>query len=66
MHRILLASAGIPAVFPAREIGQHLYVDGAITGNILYGARIDDRSTASPRSGARKHGARRCRACATG
>jgi predicted acylesterase/phospholipase RssA len=41
VQRILLASAGIPAVFPAREIGQHLYVDGAITGNILYGARID-------------------------
>jgi len=42
VHRILLASAGIPAVFPAREIGSHLYVDGAITGNILYGARVDD------------------------
>jgi len=42
VHRILLASAGIPAVFPAREIGPHLYVDGAITGNILYGARVDD------------------------
>jgi predicted acylesterase/phospholipase RssA len=42
VHRILLSSAGIPAVFPAREIGSHLYVDGAITGNILYGARVDD------------------------
>jgi predicted acylesterase/phospholipase RssA len=42
VHRILLASAGIPAVFPAREIGPHLYVDGAVTGNILYGARVDD------------------------
>ena len=41
VHRILLASAGIPAVFPARQIGTHLFVDGAITGNILYGARID-------------------------
>jgi len=41
VRRVLLASAGIPAVFPAREIGSHLYVDGAITGNILYGARID-------------------------
>src|SRR6186997_138931 len=41
VHRILLASAGIPAIFPAQQIGQHLYVDGAITGNILYGARID-------------------------
>jgi hypothetical protein len=27
-------------VFPARDIGLHLYVDGAITGNILYGGRI--------------------------
>jgi len=41
VHRILLASAGIPAIFPARTIGPHLYVDGAITGNILYGARVD-------------------------
>ena len=41
VHRILLASAGIPAIFPAQEIGPHLFVDGAITGNILYGARID-------------------------
>lgn len=41
VHRILLASAGIPAIFPAREIGSHLYVDGAITGNILYGAHLD-------------------------
>jgi predicted acylesterase/phospholipase RssA len=37
LHRILLASAGIPGAFPAREIGDYLYVDGAITGNILYG-----------------------------
>jgi predicted acylesterase/phospholipase RssA len=41
VHRILLASAGIPAIFPAQQIGSHLFVDGAITGNILYGARID-------------------------
>jgi predicted acylesterase/phospholipase RssA len=41
VHRVLLASAGIPAAFPAHEIGPHLYVDGAITGNILYGARVD-------------------------
>ena len=41
VHRILLASAGIPAIFPAQQIGPHLYVDGAITGNILYGARVD-------------------------
>jgi len=36
LHQILLASAGIPAVFPARSIGDYLYVDGAITGNVLY------------------------------
>ena len=39
VHQILLASAGIPAVFPARGIGEHLYVDGAITGNIIYAGR---------------------------
>jgi hypothetical protein len=39
VRRILLASAGIPGVFPARGIGEHLYVDGAITGNILYAGR---------------------------
>jgi predicted acylesterase/phospholipase RssA len=37
VRRVLLASAGIPAVFPARGIGEYLYVDGAITGNIIYG-----------------------------
>ena len=36
LHRILLASAGIPGAFPARGLGDYLYVDGAITGNILY------------------------------
>jgi predicted acylesterase/phospholipase RssA len=45
VHRILLASAGIPAVFPAREIGTFLYVDGAITGNILYGGRVDEQDS---------------------
>ena len=39
VHGILLASAGIPGIFPARGIGDYLYVDGAITGNILYGGR---------------------------
>jgi len=42
LHGILLASAGIPAVFPARSIGDYLYVDGAITGNILYFADVQD------------------------
>ena len=39
VHQILLASAGIPGIFPARDIGDYLYVDGAITGNILYGGK---------------------------
>jgi hypothetical protein len=48
LHRILLASAGIPAIFPARGIGDYLYVDGAITGNILYGGQTrDDQSLLS-------------------
>ena len=42
VQRILLASAGIPGVFPARGIDDCLYVDGAITGNILYGGRVRD------------------------
>jgi predicted acylesterase/phospholipase RssA len=56
-HRILLASAGIPAVFPARSIGDYLYVDGAITGNILYAGRTGEKDrllarwqTAHPRA----------------
>lgn len=40
VHRILLASAAVPGVFPQREIDGGLYVDGAITGNVLYGGRI--------------------------
>jgi len=39
VHQILLASAGIPGIFPARDVGDYLYVDGAITGNILYGGK---------------------------
>jgi predicted acylesterase/phospholipase RssA len=42
VRRILLASAGIPGAFPARSIGDYLYVDGAITGNILYGGRTQE------------------------
>jgi predicted acylesterase/phospholipase RssA len=48
LYDILLASAGIPAIFPARGIAEYLYVDGAITGNILYGGRVrDDESLPS-------------------
>jgi predicted acylesterase/phospholipase RssA len=54
VYRILLASAGIPAIFPARSIGDYLYVDGAITGNILYRARVrEDESI--PARWAAKH-----------
>ena len=47
VYKILLASAGIPAVFPARGIADYLYVDGAITGNILYGGRVRDEGSFS-------------------
>jgi predicted acylesterase/phospholipase RssA len=45
LYSVLLASAGIPAIFPAREIGDWLYVDGAITGNILYGGRAQEKDS---------------------
>jgi hypothetical protein len=45
VHSVLLASAGIPAVFPARTINGYLYVDGAITGNILYGGRVSEKDS---------------------
>ena len=45
VHRILLASSGIPGAFPFREIDGALYVDGGVTGNILYGgATREERS----------------------
>src|SRR4051794_2250806 len=40
VSRILLASSAIPGAFPPREIDGNLYVDGAMTGNILYGGRL--------------------------
>ena len=45
VYSVLLASAGIPAVFPARTLGEYLYVDGAITGNILYGGRAQEKDS---------------------
>lgn len=39
IHDIMLASAGIPGAFPFRMIDQSLYVDGGVTGNIIYGGR---------------------------
>jgi hypothetical protein len=41
VSRILLASSAIPGAFPPREIDGNLYVDGAMTGNILYGGRLE-------------------------
>ena len=37
---ILLASSAVPGAFPPREIDGSLFVDGAVTGNILYGGDI--------------------------
>ena len=45
VHRILLASAGIPGAFPFREIDDVLYVDGGVTGNILYGGRVREEQS---------------------
>ncbi|MGB9367262.1 MAG: patatin-like phospholipase family protein [Xanthobacteraceae bacterium] len=39
---IMLASAGVPGVFPFRIIDGTLYVDGGVTGNIIYGGRGDE------------------------
>ena len=40
LHNIMLASAGIPGVLPYREIDGEMYVDGGVTGNIIYGGRL--------------------------
>jgi hypothetical protein len=45
VHRILLASSGIPGAFPFREIDGALYVDGGVTGNILYGGGTREERT---------------------
>src|SRR5206468_6593199 len=39
VRQILLASSAIPGAFPPRAIDGGLFVDGGITGNILYGGR---------------------------
>jgi hypothetical protein len=41
-HNILLASAGIPGAFPYREIDGAMYVDGAVTANLLFGGRVPE------------------------
>jgi hypothetical protein len=45
MHNIMLASAGIPGAFPFRIIDNELYVDGGVTGNIIYGGRIAEEDS---------------------
>lgn len=42
VHRILLASAAIPAVFPPVEIDDGLYADGGVTANVFL--RLDPRN----------------------
>jgi predicted acylesterase/phospholipase RssA len=45
IYTILLASAGIPAAFPFRIVDNHMLVDGGVTGNIIYGGRIDEEDS---------------------
>jgi hypothetical protein len=45
IHNIVLASAGIPGAFPFRMIDGGLYVDGGVTGNIVYGGRGGEENT---------------------
>lgn len=42
VRTMLLASASIPAAFPARELGPGLYSDGGVTANILIRAEYAD------------------------
>ena len=44
VRQILLASAAVPGVFPPRRIKGALYVDGGVTGNILYGVPPNRRA----------------------
>jgi hypothetical protein len=45
IHSVMLASAGIPGAFPFRMIDDELYVDGGVTGNIIYGGRIGEEDS---------------------
>ena len=45
IHNIMLTSAGIPGAFPFRIIDGQLYVDGGVTGNIIYGGRIAEEDS---------------------
>jgi hypothetical protein len=39
---LLLASSGIPGAFPHREIDGAMYVDGAVTANMIFGGRLPE------------------------
>jgi hypothetical protein len=45
VHNIMLASAGILGAFPFRMIDGELYVDGGVTGNIIYGGQRGEENT---------------------
>ena len=45
IRNVLLASAGIPGAFPYRIIDNEMYVDGGVTGNIIYGGRVAEEDT---------------------
>lgn len=47
LHDVMLASAGIPGAFPYREIDGEMYVDGGVTGNIIYGGRMSEGDSTS-------------------
>lgn len=48
IRNIVLASAGIPGAFPFRIIDNQMYVDGGVTGNIIYGQRASESDTLVP------------------
>ena len=41
-QEILLASSGIPGAFPYRDIDGAMYVDGFLTANMTFGARVPE------------------------
>jgi predicted acylesterase/phospholipase RssA len=49
VHNIMLASAGIPAAFPHRELDGQMYVDGGVTGNIVYGGQMREEESLAAR-----------------
>jgi predicted acylesterase/phospholipase RssA len=49
IYQVMLASSGIPAVFPSRIIDGEMYVDGGVTANIIYGGRNTEEATVAAR-----------------